>query len=68
MENNQQRSKHGDAQDNKTSSSSNNEQKAPQNVSNSETANKNRFAETTSGEQGSKSSKPDAENETLGTP
>lgn len=66
MENNQQR-KHEDPPGNKTSTSLDNKQDAQQNVSDSETANQNRFAETPGGEQHSESGKPE-QNKTLGTP
>ena len=67
MEKNQQHNR-ASASDKETESFSNRQagQQLPQN---NETANANRFAETPgSNEQNSESSKPDAENQTLGTP
>lgn len=68
MENNQQRNNTTNTKDNTLSDSLANKPQGQQ-PANNEEANSNRFAETNSaGEQHSESSKPDAENQTLGTP
>ena len=68
MENNQQRN-NANAPGKEELGSFNNRKPGQQLPENNETANKNRFAETSvNNEQHSESSKPDAESQTLGTP
>ena len=68
MEKNQQRND-ANVTEKKETGSFSNRQPAQQLPQNNETANENRFAETPgTNEQHSENSKPDAENQTLGTP
>lgn len=68
MENNQQRQSTNSADKHRNESFSN-QQPGQQVPNDSEMKNETRFSETSTGnEQHSESSKPDAENETLGTP